>query len=562
MKRFVFLIFSGILYASLSSAFGAGPKADYVPVPQPARSDYEIAAFYYPGTEQMAEWNMIEQTCPKIKPLLGWYDEGNPEVIDWQIKWAVENGISVFFANWYPNRLQHWIEGFYKSKYKSYLKWAIMGGCGSDTASIRQRMKIYIDRYFHTPEYYKIDGKPVLMFWDAEGMDEGFIREAAKNGEILQKGEGMKRAVDLMNEIAREAGFPGMYCFARYFHPPYPDPGKPNIYVDKSKEQLKMIEKAGFDATFLYNYTDAFWRTKNRLPSESKMNFPFKYIMKENPKIWREYLNYTRLPFFPIISAGWDDTPRSFEKAKVITGRNPKDFRTICEEAKKFCDENGLKRVLLGPLNEWQEGSYLEPNQEFGFGYYEAIRDVFCKKPASGWPKNIEPKEIGLGPYEYPPMKFDPKTSWEFEDSLDGWYRQPYGTTVLRIEKGTLHLSTNWEGRSAMRNRLEPFPARNFDTLSVRMKINKGGSKTDGKEQTWIRWGSTQSPLFNKDNVVDQAKRCTLPAIIDNQFHEYIFQLSEIKTWNGQINEIWFAPVGKKGFSVEIDWIRFGMTKK
>ncbi|MDO5582415.1 MAG: glycoside hydrolase family 99-like domain-containing protein, partial [Planctomycetia bacterium] len=341
MKRFVFLIFLGTLFASISSVFGAGQKADYVPVPQPARSDYEIAAFYYPGTEQMAEWNMIEQTCPKIKPLLGWYNEGNPEVIDWQIKWAVENGISVFFTNWYPNRLQHWIEGFYKSRYKSYLKWAIMGGCGSDTASIRQRMKIYIDRYFHTPEYYKIDGKPVLMFWDTESMDEGFIREAAKKGEKLQKGEGMKRAVDLMNEIARDAGFPGMYCFARYFHPPYPDPGKPNIYVDKSKEQLKMIEKAGFDATFLYNYTDAFWRTKNRRSSESKMNYPFKYIVKENPKIWREYLNYTKLPFFPIISAGWDDTPRSFEKAKVITGRNPKDFKTICEEAKKFCDENG-----------------------------------------------------------------------------------------------------------------------------------------------------------------------------------------------------------------------------
>lgn len=562
MKRYVFWVLTGIFFALSCSTYAADRKADYVPEPNPVKSDYEVGAFYYPGTEHMPEWDMIAQTCPQIKPLLGWYDEGNPEVIDWQIKWAVENGITVFFANWYPDRLQHWIEGFYKAKYKSFLKWAIMGGCGSDTQSIRTRMKIYIDRYFHTPEYYKIDGKPVLMLWEFEGMDEGFIREAGKKGEKLQKGEGLKRALDLMNEIAREAGFPGMYCICRYSHPPYPDPGKPNIYVDQSKDQLKTLEKSGMDATFLYNFTDAYWRANNRLPSESKMNFPFKYIVEQNPKIWQEYIQYSKLPFAPIISAGWDDTPRSFEKAKVITGRNPGDFKKICEEAKKFCDEHGIKRVLLGPLNEWQEGSYLEPNEEFGFGYYEAVRDVFCKKPASGWPKNIDPKEIGLGPYDFPPMKFDPNQSWEFNESLGGWYRQPYGASVLKLNNGSLQLHTTRDDRSAMRNRLEPFDARKYGSVVVRMKIVKNWTKIDGTEQTWIRWGSTRSPLFNKDNVVDQKKMMALPSIIDGQFHEYVFPLNESKFWNGQINEIWFNPVSRKGVHVEIDWIRFMPPRK
>lgn len=550
-------VFFLIIFCLCFVAESSEKKANYVPVPQPVKSDYEVAAFYYPGTEQMAEWDMIEQTRPEIKPLLGWYNEGNPEVIDWQIKWAVENGITVFFANWYPDRLQHWIEGFYKARYKSFMKWAIMGGCGSDTSSIRQRMKIYIDRYFHTPEYYKIDGKPVLMFWEVQGMDEGFIREAAKKGEKLAPGEGLKRAVDLMNEIARDAGFPGLYCYAQYFHPPYPDPGKPNQYVDLAKARLKMIEQAGFDATFLYNFTDAFWRTKKRLPSESKMNFPFKYIVEQNPKIWQEYLQYTSLPFSPIISAGWDDRPRSFEKAKVISGRTPEDFKTICQEAKKFCDKNGIKRVLLGPLNEWQEGSYLEPNIEFGFGYYEAVRDVFCQKPKSGWPKNIDPKQIGLGPYDYPPMKFDTAQSWEFKDSLGGWYRQPYGASSLKLTGDSLLLYTTRNDRSAMRNRLVPFEASKYGALAVRMKINKGWTKTDGTEQSWIRWGTTENPLFDKDLVVDQKKMVTLTPVIDNKFHEYVFSLDRSEFWKGHVNEIWFNPVSRKGVSVEIDWIRF-----
>ena len=67
-----------------------------IPEPVHPQSSVEISAYYYPGTERMSEWNQIEQTLPEIKPLLGWYDESNPEVIDWQIKWAVEHGISSF----------------------------------------------------------------------------------------------------------------------------------------------------------------------------------------------------------------------------------------------------------------------------------------------------------------------------------------------------------------------------------------------------------------------------------------------------------------------------------
>ena len=33
------------------------------------------------------------------KPVLGWYDETNPEVIDWQIKYLGENGISFAFVD-------------------------------------------------------------------------------------------------------------------------------------------------------------------------------------------------------------------------------------------------------------------------------------------------------------------------------------------------------------------------------------------------------------------------------------------------------------------------------
>ena len=34
--------------------------------------------------------------------------------------------------------------------------------------------------------------------------------------------------------------------------------------------------------------------------------------------------------------------------------------------------------AVINSWNEWSEGSYLEPDNEYGYGYLEAIREVFA----------------------------------------------------------------------------------------------------------------------------------------------------------------------------------------
>ena len=134
-----------------------------IPEPSPVKTDVELHAFYYPGTEQMAEWDLVAQTMPWIKPTLGWYDEGDPDVVDWQIKWAVEHGISAFCVDWYwhrgVQRLDHWVKAYYKSRFRKYLPWYIMyanhNDPGSHTdADTRSLVRFWCDNYFKTPEYY------------------------------------------------------------------------------------------------------------------------------------------------------------------------------------------------------------------------------------------------------------------------------------------------------------------------------------------------------------------------------------------------------------------------
>ena len=72
----------------------AGAAMDYVPEPRPVKTAVDVRVLF-PGLADV-KWNPVRFVDPIRKPLLGYYDEGKPEVVDWQIKWAVENGITGF----------------------------------------------------------------------------------------------------------------------------------------------------------------------------------------------------------------------------------------------------------------------------------------------------------------------------------------------------------------------------------------------------------------------------------------------------------------------------------
>jgi hypothetical protein len=54
--------------------------------------------------------------------------------------------------------------------------------------------------------------------------------------------------------------------------------------------------------------------------------------------------------------------------------------------------------ILVEAWNEWGEGSYIEPHQQFGFGYLDAIREVFTDAPKAH--ADTTPADVGLGPYD------------------------------------------------------------------------------------------------------------------------------------------------------------------
>lgn len=366
----------------------------YAPEPTPVHSAYEIGAYYFPGWSKRAGWDKIEDAAPIRKPLLGYYDESSPEVVDWQIKWASENGIQFFLVDWYWRHgqihLDHWINAFQHARYRSYLKWAVMWanhtGSGTHSSEDWEAVTRYwIDHYFKTPEYYTIDGKPVVVIWDQSIVDNDMIAEAAKRGETLKRGEGCARAFEISRNICREAGLPGVYFIAIKW---------PEHATDEGT--IANLKNGSFDATTIYHFMYPGDEAKN------KKLYSFRQIVEASKPNWEARAKTGILPFMPNISTGWDSRPWHGYRQIVAYDRSVEEFRRLLEEYKEFADETGVKRVVLGPVNEWGEGSYIEPNAEFGFGMYEAIRDVLCDKPKNGFPMNYTPHEVGLGPYDLP----------------------------------------------------------------------------------------------------------------------------------------------------------------
>ena len=529
----------------------------YVPEPQPVKSAVEITALYYPGTDNMPEWDMIAQTRPEIKPLLGWYDESNPEVIDWQIKWAVEHGISSFCVDWYWNkgrrRLEHWVKGYYKARYRKYLKWYMMyanhnqPGAHSTEDQIAVT-KYWIDNYFKTPEYYTIDGKPVVCYWDADNLDRDFIAEAETKGEKLKEGEGIRRAFAISERMAKDAGLPGIHWQLMWRTTSY----DPVFAVAK--------HNVGFESSISYGFVGEARKLAPKAAAKAE-GMTFDMVAEGIPKLWCVKAVQQELPWWLPLPTGWDDRPRSFQKATVIRDRTPEKFAAICREARAFCDKNGLKHVIIHPLNEWQEGCYIEPNEEFGFGMYDAIRDAFCEKPVSGWPKNLRPSDVGLGPYDYPPSLRSSVQSWDFVDSTEGWYRQPYGAAEVWVKYGCLNFWTTWNGNFNIRQRVMPFTASMYRVFRIRMKVTPNvtmghvGMKIPAMR---LKWGTAERPIIGQGMVVDikrSAASCLVTA--DGAFHEYTFELSANPDWKGMVDELWFEACQSKHVHVAIDWMRF-----
>jgi hypothetical protein len=344
---------------------------DYVPTPVPCPTgDLVVGSYYFPGYFSPFRWQRFKQ-CGYPMPVLGYYRDGEPEVSDWHIKWAVEHGISFFAFDYY----HHWRngpsvalntsldKGFLRARYRNMMKFTLMW-CNEENEAFKYtdedmlRLVTYMtEHYFKQPNFLRIGGDNVLIFSRPERMLESFGVEGT--AKILAK----------MGEVSRKAGCGGLY---------------PIALRDVEQEKYKA---AGFRACVIYNYADA-GMSAEQLKAQRA---PYETMSRGYEELWQRAYKGP-LPYIVPVSPGWDSRPWYGEATLVRTNPRPGLFYDMCVRARKYVNPD-LKMIIAECWNELGEGSYIEPTLQYGFGYLDAMRDAFC--PDNPHHMDVTPQGIG-----------------------------------------------------------------------------------------------------------------------------------------------------------------------
>ena len=101
--------------------------------------------------------------------------------------------------------------------------------------------------------------------------------------------------------------------------------------------------------------------------------------IEEYDDVWQEIIDQKPLTSKSIPGAfvRWDNSPRFGKEATIVKGETPDKFRKyLSNQIVHAKDDYHQDMIFIYAWNEWAEGGYLEPDEEYGYEYLEAIRDA------------------------------------------------------------------------------------------------------------------------------------------------------------------------------------------
>ena len=207
----------------------------------------------------------------------------------------------------------------------------------------------YLLSFFKDSRYIKIDNKPVVNLYRSCNIT--YLRDMLK----------------IWNERAKENGFDGIYWVSAltseknddrrelFDHYYYFEPG----YT--LKNDMNVLGRMSYLAQAEIRHLANTFRKEKTVERRIDINLLWDSIVKRIPD--------------PLISPGivvsWDNTPRKKDRGTVIYNSTPEGFGKVLAELEERYPETEF--LYINAWNEWGEGAYLEPDEQFRHGYLDAM---------------------------------------------------------------------------------------------------------------------------------------------------------------------------------------------
>ncbi|HOX39711.1 MAG TPA: glycoside hydrolase family 99-like domain-containing protein [Candidatus Brocadiia bacterium] len=370
----------------------AGKRPEVVAVYCPLWHTYDHAGSW--KGEGWCEWELLRTAVPRfpghhqpLEPEWGCFDESDPAWAAREIDLAADHGIDVFMIDWYwysgvrimeealengflkaPNRNRlkfclmwanhHWADYFPAPFGREWNSWLPCRHSLKDTLRV---MDYCIEHYFRQPNYWTVEGRLFFsMFNPIHAIQE------------LGGPKGFRDVFDRMNRHLEKSGLPRFHLNA----------------MSWGAEHVPTFREAGFDSTTFYNIISSGKVSEN-------LTERYEDLIVKHQERWAA-MSATALPYFPVITMGWDVTPRceksvswpfppsplsgnrDYPYISVIEDNTPELFKELCRMARRHVEQTGPtpNAVLINAWNEWTEGCYLLPEKRHGLGFLKAVKEA------------------------------------------------------------------------------------------------------------------------------------------------------------------------------------------
>ena len=223
---------------------------------------------------------------------------------------------------------------------------------------------------FRDHRYITVDGKPLFFLYSPWAHPR------------------VKEWIACWRQLARDHGLPGLFLVAM-------SDSTLTFKLNADGSRTRLIPNLKSSATIFQSVLDmgfdavnSFGRRRGEMLSSGKFKDLTKSIARKAGLPIKPFYDYAKTVagffapedrwnnVFPTVIPNWDRSPRATSWDGIYVNANPNDFGKHLRKAfDMVMDKTPDHQVIvLKSWNEWGEGNYVEPDQEYGHGWLDAIK--------------------------------------------------------------------------------------------------------------------------------------------------------------------------------------------
>ena len=205
----------------------------------------------------------------------------------------------------------------------------------------------YLLTFFNDTRYIKIDNSPMLFIYSCSQIPS------------------IDEMIGYWNKRLKDYGFNELYL-VEFINTPNPNV---SCHLSKAVTEFEPMYTARYEISAFHKFCRYLNKKKGKT---EKISYDY---------IWKKILHRKRVYKGRCNILGcytqWDNTPRKGSKGFVHIGGNPEKFEKyflkMLTNGRKGCSS---EYCVINAWNEWGEGPVLEPSEQYGYRYLEAVKRV------------------------------------------------------------------------------------------------------------------------------------------------------------------------------------------